>query len=147
MSESIHSHTWTFIPEGKCCWQAFAGACEGGGTPPEWTKNSDPSTATPPTDAAGRLWRIGDSNEGRIPGYIYSVAHDFSTQFLDDFHVTPIAAYYSSGGQEVYLLACGLARYVLIRRPEKEPRIGSREASMCRRIGLDADQHVCIFGN
>jgi hypothetical protein len=136
-------HTWTYIPEGVDPWQAFAGASEGGGTPPEWTQDDDPKTAVPPTDAAGTLWREGETEA--VPETIREVANEFSTRILNGLECRAAAAYFSSGGRGVFLLQSGPCHYVIVARggrPIGVPRIGASEEAMCNRTDMRLNEVV-----
>lgn len=133
-------HTWTFIPPEINPWESFAGASEGGGTPPDWTQDDDPETAIPPRDAAGTLWRQGETET--IPETIEETA-EFFGKYVTGVPCEPIAAYFSSGGRGVFLIKCGTAHYVLVgrgSRVEDCPRVGASEHSMCRRVGMSIDE-------
>lgn len=136
-------HTWTYLHDGCSPWAAFSGASEGGGTPPDWTQDDDPEHAIPPPDAAGVLWRQGDTSE--VPPTIATVAAEFSEIIVSGQEVTPVAAYFSCGGRGVFLVRCCDAHYVLVARGEESPRMGASEHTMCVRVGMGLGD-VCLFG-
>jgi hypothetical protein len=123
-----HSYTRVAAADG---WVAFAAACEGGGSPPEWTQQGpDPAVWTPPVDAAGSLWteRLGEPPAELLQSFEPALCADTV------FH----AAYFSSGGQGVFLVSvqgCPEDRYVYVFRGEPTPRLGERERNLSR-IGL-----------
>lgn len=103
-----------FLP--TLSWPAFRAACEGGGSPPEWTqRGDDPTRWHNADDAAGRLWLASwGAGEGDYPPETDS----------DGW----VATYRSSTGAIValgYLYRDG-GPVLAIYRPGQAPRLGVR---------------------
>lgn len=97
-------------------WSAFRAACEGGGSPPEWTQaGDDPADWHDAEGAAGRIWLAAwGKGEG-----------DYPPETDPDGWV---ATYRSSAGAVValgYLYRDG-GPVLAIYRPGQEPRLGVR---------------------
>lgn len=118
--------------------RAFRLACQGGGTPPDWTlKGDDPFSWVSPVDAAGGLivlppgereWRIQPFIEG---GVLQGLDAARSVG-LD--HTTVRAAYFSCGGAGVFLCREAGKSVIYVAR-EGAPRLGCREENMAQ-LGL-----------
>lgn len=131
-------HSWTPVgADLRVAWRAYADIAMGGGDPPLWTGSADPQTAVPPLDAAGVLWRAGDTPA--VPRTIAEAASALlGVVAADDpmaWQVDAVSAYFSSGGRGVFLLRALLRddpdpvrhHYVVVGRMERRPRIGASE--------------------
>lgn len=132
MAGPVYIHSWTYIENHNAAWKAFAAASAGGGSPAVWTESDDPERAVPPPDAAGRLWRAGCTEE--LPHSVWELKQTMENDVFENCELTALAAYFSCGGQGVFLLAAGDGsgdgRYVVIARPEDTPRHGAREGNL-----------------
>lgn len=137
-------HSYTPVPEDKK-FAAFRVACEGGGTPPDWTRlGDDPRDWESPSDAAGGLLLFGRHGAPlsiEPPPRSPFRAMLSALRCARDVGISPsvvTAAYFSCGGQGVFLtrLPDG-SSCVYVARPEVQSRIGAREENM-QRLGLES---------
>ena len=133
-------HTLTRL-ENMDPWAAFRSACEGGGTPPAWTRSGDdPQDWAAPSDAAGglvlwcadgSLWRV-EPQRAEAEEIAADALLDLRAawDWPDDYYAR--AVYFSSGGRAVLLLdpvASG-TWIVAVFRCEDTPRSGASEANI-----------------
>lgn len=130
-------HSYTDVPEDRK-FAAFRAACEGGGTPPDWTRQGDdPRGWESPPDAAGGLVLFGRDGAPLAVQPPVDNAMSAMNAALDAAEEVGIpadeviAAYFSCGGQGIFLVQGrdGQAS-VMIARPEPSPRRGAREDAL-----------------
>jgi hypothetical protein len=132
---TLHTVTMTDYP-----WAAFRAACEGGGTPPQWTQSGDdPDTWSSPADAAGGLILWGEDGEvARSEPPCDDLVNTAAGVFGDlrdvmTWDVVPgiiRATYASSGGRMIALVQDELCWWVAVLRSEAKPRMGASERNM-----------------
>ena len=134
---TLHTVTMTDSP-----WAAFSAACEGGGTPPQWTQSghNDPDNWSSPVDAAGGLllWDAdGEVTRSEPPcedliNTANAVISDLRDAGMTEDVIPGIirASYASSGGRMVALVQDGPCWWVAVLRSEDTPRIGASERNM-----------------
>ena len=130
-------HSTTKVPAGDR-FRAFRNACEGGGTPPDWTQSGDdPNAWASPPDAAGSLiltGRYGAPRRAEPSRYDADCAVDVADDAAEMVGLSAddvVAAYFSCGGQGVFLIQCVEEEaFICVARAEDVSRLGVREAAL-----------------
>lgn len=128
----IYIHTWTPVPQ-ESALEAFARACEGGGSPPRWTQVTP---IKPP-----RFEQRKDYCDSEEPLYVaHARVEGYMKEKVFDGLACRVTEHYeSSGGRHVFLVDCFDSKYVVVARGESTSRIGASEQSMSRFLGQGDD--------
>lgn len=145
---SAYIHSYTRVPT-AIKFAAFRAACEGGGTPPDWTQKGDnPRDWASPADAAGGLLlfgRYGAPLSVQPPARDQMAALESALNAAESCGLSRddvIAAYFSSGGRGVFLIQCdedGVVddAWVFVSRSDPDARLGASEENMAHAFGVE----------
>lgn len=131
-------HSITTLPIDVDSHRAFRLACQGGGTPPQWTEfGDDPTSWISPDDAAGMLvvalderWRVTPSRFN-ADGDAVGNAMDVLDTLVD--YAAFRAAYRSICDRWVFLARTMYStNIIVVARPSDAPRLGASEDNNLR---------------